>query len=104
MKKYLVLILLLAFCKAIIAQTLMDKYNVGDFTVNLPYYMSKTGGLNNNAAIQFRNMVRDISGYVIKEEKSVKLIDDPANPDINQYYEEFIKDFLAARIRNHNFK
>ncbi|OAQ38404.1 hypothetical protein A5893_13310 [Pedobacter psychrophilus] len=59
--------------------------------------MSKTGGLNNDAAIQFRNMVKDVSGYVIKEGKSVKLFDDPANQDINQYYDQFIKDFLQDK-------
>lgn len=97
MKSYLTLILLLIFCKATTAQTLMDKYNVEDFTVSLPYYMSKTGGLNNDAAIQFRNMVRDISGYIVKEEKAVKEIDDPANPDINQYYAQFLKVFLIDK-------
>ncbi|MFC5283682.1 hypothetical protein [Pedobacter alpinus] len=75
----------------------MEKYTVEEFKISLPYYMSKTGGLNNNAAIQFRNMVRDISGYVIKEEKTVKLFDDPSNKSINDVYDEFIKDFLASK-------
>lgn len=97
MKKYLTFILLLILCKSTTAQALMDKYKVEDFTVSLPDYMSKTGGLNNDAAIQFRNMVRDVSGYVIKEGKSVKLFDDPANHDINQVYDQFIKDFLIDK-------
>lgn len=97
MKRYFVLILLTVFCKTITAQTVMDKYNVGEFTVSLPYYMSKTGGLNNDAAIQFRNMVKDVSGYIINEEKTVKVIDDPANPDINQVYDEFLKVFLIDK-------
>ncbi len=97
MKRYLTLILILILCKATTAQTLMDKYKVEDFTVNLPDYMSKTGGLNNDAAIQFRNMVKDVSGYVIKEGKSVKLFDDPANQDINQFYDQFIKNFLQDK-------
>lgn len=97
MKKHFTLIILLIFCKATTAQTLMDKYKVEDFTVSLPDYMSKTGGLNNDAAIQFRNMVRDVSGYVVKEEKSVKLFDDPANYDINQVYDQFIKEFLIDK-------
>lgn len=97
MKRYIILILLAVFGKATNAQTLMDKYNLGDFTVSLPYYMSKTGGLNNDAAIQFRNMVRDVSGYIIKEDKTVKEIDNPANPGINQFYDQFLKEFLIDK-------
>lgn len=59
--------------------------------------MSKTGGLNPDASIQFRNMVRDVSGYIIKEEKTVKLIDDPSNQSIDQVYDTFLKDFLIAK-------
>lgn len=97
MKNYLTLILLVVFCKATSAQTLMDKYNVEEFTVSLPFYMSKTGGLNQDASIQFRNMVRDVSGYIIKEEKTVKSIDDPANESINQVYDKFITEFLIDK-------
>lgn len=97
MKKYFLFILLLIFCKTSSAQIIMDKYKVGDFTLSLPDYMSKTGGLNPDAVIQFRNMVRDVSGYVIREEKTVKEIDNPANPDINQFYDAFIKDFLKDK-------
>ena len=42
-------------------------------------------------------MVKDIAGYIIKEEKSVKLIDDPANPSINQVYDQFLTDFFIAK-------
>jgi hypothetical protein len=97
MKNYLLIILLLIFCKSSSAQIIMDKYTVGDFTLSLPDYMSKTGGLSPDAVLQFRNMVRDVSGYVIREEKTVKEIDNPANPDINQFYEVFIKDFLKGK-------
>ncbi len=97
MKSYIILILLVVFCNAVNAQTLMDKYKAEDFTVSLTYYMSKIGGLNNDAVIQFRNMVKDVAGYIIKDEKSVKLIDDPANPDVNQVYDQFIKDFLKNK-------
>lgn len=97
MKNYITLILLVVFCKATTAQTMMDKYKVDDFTVSLPYYMSKTGGLNNEAAIQFRNMVKDVSGYIVKEEKAVKEIDNAANPDINQFYDQFLKEFLIDK-------
>ncbi len=97
MKSYFTLILLIVFCKAVTAQTVMDKYDVGAFSVKLPYYMSKTGGLNSDAALQFRNMVKDVSGYIINEEKTVKGIDDPANPDINQFNDQFLKDFLIDK-------
>ncbi len=97
MKNYLTLILLLVFCNVGSSQTLMEKYNVEGFTVSLPFYMSKTGGLNQDASIQFRNMVRDVSGYIIKEEKTIKLIDDPANQTINQVYDKFLKDFLIDK-------
>nr|WP_294896521.1 hypothetical protein [uncultured Pedobacter sp.] len=97
MKKHPTIILLLICCKVTIAQTLMDKYKVDNFTVSLPYYMSKTGGLNNDAVLQFRNMVKDVSGYILTDEKTVKAIDDPANPDINQVYDQFIKVFLADK-------
>jgi len=97
MKHYFTLILLLIFCKTNTAQTLMDKYKVEDFTVSLPYYMSKTGGLDNDAALQFRNMVKDVSGFIIKEAKTVKEIDNPANPDINQFYDQFLKGFLIDK-------
>ena len=97
MKNYIILFLLISFCKTSFSQTKMDKYEVGQFTVNLPDYMSKTGGLNPDAVLQFRNMVRDVSGYIIREEKSVKGIDDPANPSINQYYDQFLKEFLITK-------
>lgn len=97
MKNFIVLILLLIICKTSFAQTKMDKYEVGQFTVSLPDYMSKTGGLNPDAVLQFRNMVRDVSGYIIREEKSVKEIDDTANPSINEYYSQLLKEFLINK-------
>jgi len=97
MKNYFTLIILLVFCETSSAQTKMDKYEVGQFTVSLPDYMSKTGGLNPDAVLQFRNMVRDVSGYIIRKEKSVKEIDNSANPNINQVYDQFFKEFLINK-------
>ena len=47
----------------------MDKYTVGNFTVNLPDYMSKTGGINNAATIQYQSVVKDVYGFVILDTK-----------------------------------
>lgn len=97
MKKLYILIFIIIFSTAGYSQTLMEKYKVGNFSISLPFYMSKTGGLNNDAVLQFRNMVKDVSGYILTEEKTIKEIDDPSNPTINEFYDKFLADFLTDK-------
>jgi hypothetical protein len=64
------------------------------FTISLPNYMAKTGGINTSAAIQFKNTVKDIAGFVIYDTKEeLKLIDMVYGSAI-EFFEDFSKDFL----------
>ncbi|MBK0384023.1 hypothetical protein I5M32_13725 [Pedobacter sp. SD-b] len=96
MKKYLLLLLVLTFYETTKAQTQMDTYKQDGFTVSLPYYMSKTGGLNNLASIQYRNMIRGLAGYIVKEDKNVNVSDSTLG-GINNYYHQFIQNFLTDK-------
>ena len=94
MKKYFLFVLLVVFCKTTNAQIQMDKYTVGNFTVNLPDYMSKTGGINNAATIQYQSVVKDVYGFVILDTKEELSLVEMNFGSVNEFYEDFIKDFL----------
>lgn len=77
------------------AQTAMKAYKAGfAFNISLPDYMNKTGGLNSSAAIQYKNTVKDLYGFVIYDTKDDLALVDMKFSSINEFYDEFMKDFV----------
>ena len=77
------------------AQIPLQEYKAGHtFTIGLPDYMSKTGGLNSAAAIQYKSTVKDVYGFVIFDTKEDLDLVEMKYTSINDFYEDFIKDFL----------
>jgi len=78
------------------AQTAIKEYKVGHvFYVSLPDYMSKTTGINDAAVIQFKNSVKDIYCLVLEDNKEELELSQIKYSSINEYYDNFIKDFLV---------
>jgi hypothetical protein len=78
-----------------IAQSTLKEYKAGHtFTVSLPDYMTKTVGLNDVAAIQYKSVVKDVYGFVIFDTKEELEIAEIKYSSINEFYEDFIEDFL----------
>ena len=77
------------------AQTTLKNYKAGHtFDLSLPDYMSKTGGLNSSAAIQYKSLVKDVYGFVIFDTKEELELIEYKFASVNEFYEDFIKDFL----------
>lgn len=77
------------------AQTAFKDYKAGHiFNVSLPEYMTKTTGLNSAATIQFKNTIKDVAGIIIEDDKEQLRLAELNYTSINEFYEEFIKDFL----------
>lgn len=75
------------------AQT--KEYKAGHiFTISLPTYLEKTYGLNDNATIQFKNVIKDVYGFVIEDSKDALVALDMKFGSANEFYEYFIADFL----------
>lgn len=84
-----------AFNLPSVAQTGMKTYKAGhSFDISLPEYMSKTGGLNSSAAIQYKSLVKDVYGFVIFDTKEELELVEYKFASVNEFYEDFIKDFL----------
>jgi hypothetical protein len=93
MKKALILLIL--FSTISFAQTTLKEYTGGhSFKISLPEYMSKTSGLNASAAIQYKNVVKDIYGFVIYDTKEELSLAQMNYSSLNEFYEEFVTDFL----------
>ncbi|MFN8276651.1 MAG: hypothetical protein U0T84_04140 [Chitinophagales bacterium] len=65
------------------------------FYATIPDYMSRTVGINSAAALQFKNTVKDIAGFIIEDNKSELKLADLNYASLDEFYEAFIKDFLA---------
>jgi len=88
-------IMLVLFATSSFSQTILKEYDGGhSFKISFPDYMSKTGGLNNSAAIQYKNAVKDVYGFVIFDTKEELSLVDLNYSSLNEFYEEFINDFL----------
>jgi hypothetical protein len=96
MKKTFVLIASLVLLTTItFAQTEFKQYKAGHtFDISLPSYMSKTGGINNAATIQYQSVVKDVYGFVILDTKEELSLIEMNFGSVNEFYEDFIKDFL----------
>lgn len=78
-----------------IAQTVQKEYKVGHvFTVSLPGYMNKTTGLNSSSAIQFKSSIKDVYGFIIEDGKEELRLAEINFTSVNDFYENFIQDFL----------
>ncbi|MBA0884684.1 hypothetical protein [Flavobacterium undicola] len=80
------------FC---IGQTKFIQQKAGHiFFINLPDYMNKTIGLNDVATIQYKNSVKDVYTIAIEDSKEDLAILDMHYSSINEFHEDFVKDFL----------
>lgn len=78
-----------------VAQNELIEYKAGHtFTISLPDYMSKTGGLNSDSAIQYKNTVKDVYGLVIFDTKEDLSLVEIKYSSANEFFEDFIVDFL----------
>ncbi|MDF3079172.1 MAG: hypothetical protein K0S09_3061 [Sphingobacteriaceae bacterium] len=78
-----------------IQPTTLKEFKAGHvFYISLPEYMNKTVGLNSASTIQFKNAVKDVYGFVIEDTKEDLVMADMQFTSINEFYDNFIKDFL----------
>jgi len=88
--------ILFLFTTTISAQTTLKEFKVGHiFYVSLPDYMSKTTGINDAANVQFKNSVKDVYCMIFEDNKEDLELVQMKFSSINDYYENFIKDFLV---------
>jgi hypothetical protein len=66
------------------------------FFISIPTYMNKTTNLNDVATIQFKSTVKDVYGFVIEDNKEEMLLSELTYATLNDYYEDFIKDFAKG--------
>ena len=77
------------------AQTQLIEYKAGHtFNISLPDYMSKTAGINSASAIQYKSTVKDVYGFIIFDTKEDLGLVEMKYSSTNEFYEDFIKDFL----------
>jgi len=97
MKKFgFTLILCSIIAVASLAQPTMKEIKVGhEFFISLPDYMNKTSGLNSSSVIQYKSTVKDVYGFVIEDNKEEMALAEFNYSSINEFYEDFIKDFLV---------
>ena len=98
MTRQLIALILLSGCLSgkVFSQTKMTEYKAGQiFYVSLPDYMSRTIGINSSATIQYKNAVKDVYGFVIVDSKDEMALADLKYSSINEFYDDFIKDFLV---------
>ena len=75
------------------AQTKLKEHKAGHcFEIGLPAYMSKTIGLNDASAIQYKSVIKDVYGFVIFDTKEELSIAEMKYASINEFYEDFIND------------
>lgn len=78
------------------SQTTLKEYKAGHvFNISIPDYMTKTIGLNDAAIFQFKSEVKDVYGFVIEDNKEDLSLADFHFTSINEFYDDFIKDFLV---------
>jgi hypothetical protein len=79
------------------AQTGTKPLTVGHpVIISIPDYMNRTVGINSSALIQYKSEVKDVYGFVIEDLKEELKLAEMNYGSINEFYEEFIKDFLEG--------
>lgn len=82
------------------AQTELKEYKAGHtFNVSLPDYMTKTAGINSASAIQYKSAVKDVYGFIIFDTKEELGLVEMKYSSTNEFYEDFIKDFLIDEYK-----
>ena len=77
------------------SQTTLKEHKAGHvFYVSLPDYMAKTVGLNSSSAIEFKNTIKDVAGFIIEDNKEELRLAEMNYTYISEFYEDFIKDFI----------
>ncbi|HOS47035.1 MAG TPA: hypothetical protein PLG57_00285 [Bacteroidia bacterium] len=77
------------------AQTAFKNMKYGHVVnVSLPEYMTRTLGLNDNASFQFHNVPKDVSGFIVEDNKEELIIADMKFADAQEFYDNFAKGFL----------
>jgi hypothetical protein len=56
--------------------------------------MTKTAGINSASAIQYKSAVKDVYGFIIFDTKEELGLVEMKYSSTNEFYEDFIKDFL----------
>lgn len=97
MKKSLLVLGCLFFAASSFSQTPMKPLTVGHpVTISLPEYMTRTIGLNDDAAIQFKSEVKDVYGFVIEDNKEELKMAEMIYSSVTEFYDEFIKEFVKG--------
>lgn len=95
MKKSVLILFFLASAFCSVAQTTKEFKAGHSFTISLPEYMSRTVGLNNAAAIQYKSAVKDVAGFIIYDLKEELALAEMNFTSAREFYDSFIEDFLA---------
>jgi len=96
-KNLMMAIILVTIVTGSYAQTPLKEFKAGSiFYVSLPDYMSRTVGLNSAATFQYKNAVKDVYGFVIIDDKEEMALADLKYGSINEFFEDFTKDFLEG--------
>lgn len=76
------------------SQTVLKNYKIGhSFNISVPDYMSRTIGLNESAAVQYKNEVKEVYSFVIEDNKEELVLGDLIFSSVTEFYETFVKDF-----------
>ena len=95
MKKIIYLSLVFLSFSSSFSQTVMKEITVGHpFTVALPNYMIRATGLNDVASLQYKNVIKDIYGIVIEDNKEELVLAEMNYSSIEEFTGEFAKSFL----------
>jgi hypothetical protein len=82
------------FIKPVFAQTKFTEKKIGhEYYLNIPDYMLRCSGLNEDASAQFQNNSKDLYLYIIEESKEELKSLGIFYQNVNEYYESFIKDY-----------
>ncbi|MFA9190060.1 hypothetical protein AAGV28_01650 [Flavobacterium sp. FZUC8N2.13] len=96
MKKTYLALIFIFFTSISIGQTNFIKQKAGHvFYFDMPEYMNKTLGLNDVATIQFKNSIKEVYAIVIEDSKEDLSLLEMYYSSINEFHEDFIKDFLV---------
>jgi len=97
MKTFILSLALLFSSHILPAQTAMKTITVGHpFTISMPAYMTRTIGVNTSAALEYKNTVKDVFGFVIIDDKESLRLAEVSFSGVTEFYEDFIKDFIEG--------
>ncbi|CAM4112921.1 hypothetical protein FLAN108750_10905 [Flavobacterium antarcticum] len=65
------------------------------FSITVPSYMNRTTGLNGDAAIHFKNAVKDVYGIIIEDNKEELELSEYYYSSLKEFTESFRSDFLT---------